>query len=340
MSAREEDAGRPAVETRDGAGPATSERPGGLQPRGDARSHAPLVEVPMVGETLAEEEVGARFGVWPHGGIRANPRKRCIVLVDRADGSSGCENAGGGGTIKHAGRNRPGDQRGERDQVLDGENLLLSRSKEDGYTVLYFKKNGEDLLRFDGLVEYESHCIEDKKSRSGRARKAIVFKLKAVRAEDVAAARHAVAMPGTAAGKAAPRGDPGLDLVELVERIVSGPHPPSGRSELLEALPGRVDAGSLDRILAYLERSAKIAIDGDAIRWIFDTVGAGADGLTRCRERREPAAATAGDAGRPLTWSEVETMDILADDETMAAIAESMEDIKAGRVSAWTPEDM
>ena len=293
-----------------------------------------------MGETLDEGEVGARFGVRPRGGIRVNPLRRCIVLVDRVDGSSGYENADGGNTIKYMGRNQPGDLWGDRDQVLDDENLLLSRSKEEGYTVLYFKKDGEDLLRFDGLVEYESHCTEEKKSRSGHKREAIVFKLKTIRAEAVAAGRQAGGMPGTAAGKAPPRGAPDLDLIELVERMVSGLHPPSGRSELLKALPGQIDAGSLDRILAYLERSAKIVIDGDAVRWTFDTDGSGADGLNRGRERREPMTAATGDEGRPLTWSEVETMDILANEDSMAALAESREDIKAGRVSVWTPEEM
>ena len=42
---------------------------------------------------------------------------------------------------------------------------------------------------------------------------------------------------------------------------------------------------------------------------------------------------------RPLTWSEVETLDILNDAETMRDIAASREDMKAGRVVAWTPRD-
>ena len=42
---------------------------------------------------------------------------------------------------------------------------------------------------------------------------------------------------------------------------------------------------------------------------------------------------------RPLTWSEIETLDILNDAETMKDIAASREDMKAGRVVVWKPRD-
>lgn len=40
---------------------------------------------------------------------------------------------------------------------------------------------------------------------------------------------------------------------------------------------------------------------------------------------------------RLLTWSEAETMDILADADMMARIAEGKEDVKAGRLVPWKP---
>lgn len=41
----------------------------------------------------------------------------------------------------------------------------------------------------------------------------------------------------------------------------------------------------------------------------------------------------------PLTWGEIETMDILNDAEAMRGIAASREDMKAGRVVVWKPKD-
>ena len=52
---------------------------------------------------------------------------------------------------------------------------------------------------------------------------------------------------------------------------------------------------------------------------------------------REPADAAGAARRRPLTWSEVETLDILNDTETMKDIAASREDMKAGRVVIWKP---
>ena len=42
----------------------------------------------------------------------------------------------------------------------------------------------------------------------------------------------------------------------------------------------------------------------------------------------------------PLSWSEVETMDILADEELMKDIEEGIEDIRAGRVVEWKPRNV
>ena len=54
------------------------------------------------------------------------------------------------------------------------------------------------------------------------------------------------------------------------------------------------------------------------------------------KDGAEPAGAA---PARPLTWSEVETLDILNDAETMRDIAASREDMKAGRVVVWKPRD-
>lgn len=41
----------------------------------------------------------------------------------------------------------------------------------------------------------------------------------------------------------------------------------------------------------------------------------------------------------PLSWSEVETMDILANKELMKDIEDGLEDIRAGRVVEWKPKN-
>ena len=56
----------------------------------------------------------------------------------------------------------------------------------------------------------------------------------------------------------------------------------------------------------------------------------------RSKDGAEPAGAA---SARPLTWSEVETLDILNDAETMRNIAASREDMKAWRVVVWKPRD-
>lgn len=50
-----------------------------------------------------------------------------------------------------------------------------------------------------------------------------------------------------------------------------------------------------------------------------------------------PSGFTMADPTCSLTWAEAETMDILEDEDMMASIAEGKEDVKAGRLIAWTP---
>ena len=52
-----------------------------------------------------------------------------------------------------------------------------------------------------------------------------------------------------------------------------------------------------------------------------------------------PGPRAGGRAALPLTWSIVETMDILEDGGLMKYIRESMADMQAGRVVPWKPEN-
>lgn len=74
--------------------------------------------------------------------------------------------------------------------------------------------------------------------------------------------------PGAPPGQGRARGGADQGMAERVERIISLNHPYRGRDRLLSVLPGRVSRECLDRILAHLEASKKIAIDGETVHWI------------------------------------------------------------------------
>lgn len=170
---------------------------------------APAVAVPRTGEKFSDEELRARFGVPAWGGIRVNPEKRCVVLVDLA-ASSKRDDTGRGDTVSYTGQNS--DRGGVENQEMSGNGLVLSTSKdeppdpcerrrqaasnnlalgtskEEGYTVLYFtRERGGDRLRFDSLVECDSHCLAEQRA-GGRRRNVIKFKLRRVNAAPDAAA--------------------------------------------------------------------------------------------------------------------------------------------------------
>lgn len=217
----------------------------------------PIPGVPKAGERFTAKELASRFGVHEGGSMRVNHARKCIVIVDHRHGNRG--KAGNGGvdtTLVHVGRdaNRQGGREGE----LIGDNLLLSRSKVEGYTVLYFVKV-KQMLEFASRVEYDSHAFRGE--GDGDARRVVLFKLRAVdnRASDSA--------PGTTPNQARRRGEPDPDMVARVERIISLHHPYEGKDRLLRVLPSRVSGEDLDRILDYLESSKKISLDGETIRW-------------------------------------------------------------------------
>lgn len=236
-------------------------------PREGTLSRKPRAGVPVPGDKFTDEELHDRFGVPMQGGIRVSRDNKCIVLVDLVNSNSNntCTNVDSGRTVHYMGQNHYGDREG--DQVLDGNNHALSRSKEEGYTVLYFTKQGS-MLVFDRIVEYDSHRFENEGGEGGR--KVIFFKLRVVDAK-APPRRLSVdgGMPGVAENDAAPLGGPDLGMVEAVECVISLHRSYESKDRLLRALPDHIDARSLDRVLEYLVRSGKITIDGGAIRWSF-----------------------------------------------------------------------
>ena len=175
----------------------------------------PAVAVPNAGEKFSDEDLHARFNVPAWGGIRVSRDKKCIVLVDLVV-RSGYEDVDHGHTVSYMGQNsdREGMQNqemstdafptipsktepadpGRRQMQATSNNLSLSRSKEEGYTVLYFTREwGVDDLRFDSRVECDSHrfVVEERDDRQPRV--VIKFEL-----------RRVAGTPGAAAGGAGP----------------------------------------------------------------------------------------------------------------------------------------
>ena len=135
------------------------------------------VAIPREGERFTDEELGARFGVPLRGGIRVSRANKCMVLVQLVGISSGYTNTDYGTAVSYMGQNADPD--GIQNQQMSGNNLALSRSTDDGYTVLYFIKEGTDLV-FNSRVVYVSHGFEVETNRIGQPRVVIKFKLKAV----------------------------------------------------------------------------------------------------------------------------------------------------------------
>ena len=87
-----------------------------------------------------------------------------------------------------------------------------------------------------------------------------------------------------AEGGTAPQGAPDRSTVEMVERAVFLHHPYENRERLRSILPRETSAQALDRALDHLERSGRIAIDGEAIRWAAEADGE-ADGALKADDK-------------------------------------------------------
>ena len=160
----------------------------------------PTVAIPREGERFSDKELGARFGVPPRGSIRVNRANKCIVLVRPAGISSGHADADCGAAVSYTGQNADPD--GIQNQQMSGDNLALSHSADDGYTVLYLVKEGADLV-FNSRVVYASHGFGVETNRLGQPRVVVEFKLEAVDGAH-----------GTEAGKAESLGCPLLAELE------------------------------------------------------------------------------------------------------------------------------
>ena len=198
-------------------------------------STAPLgMALPRAGERFSDEELHARFGVPTEHGIRVSRENKCIVLVHLVGIHSGYTNTDRGTDILYMGENS--DREGLQDQEMSGGNLALSRSKEDGYTVLYFIKEGSVLV-FRSHVEYDSHKIRKVVNGKDQLRGVIEFRLRAIRGERPVAGT--AERGGAAAPPVAERAEieeiysPPLTYGEIaaIEDSLSDPEPRSASKE-------------------------------------------------------------------------------------------------------------
>ena len=259
-----------------------------------------------------------RFGPLTPGGIRTSATSTDIIVVHSVH--SGYDGVEFGKRIKCDGTYVP-----KRSDQMVGENQKLARSPEGGNRVLYFTKE-IDRLRFEGLVKCVAHYDKEDPSRPG----AVAFELEmadgASRPQGAHAGRRGIP-PG-------PRGAPApdLDMIMSVERKISDRRHFAGRRELLAALPAGIDPAGLDRILEYLEGSAKISTDGGSIRWAFS--GAGPQEGPCAVENYGAAAAAADTPKEPayiLSTAERLSADLDNDLPYSAETEQVIADCQAGR---------
>ena len=84
-------------------------------------------------------------------------------------------------------------------------------------------------------------------------------------------------------------------MIVAVERKIADRRIFASRSELLAALHADIDSAKLDRVLDYLEGSAKISTSNGSIRWTFDSAGL-QEGSSA--GEADGGASTAGDAAK------------------------------------------
>ena len=293
-----------------------------LDTRGAARAQLgsaaeSLLPLPQRGERFTEDQMRERFGVPKGGGIRESLTSPDIVLVRNV--RSDYDDVEEGGRVLYDGQYYVG----KPNQMILG-NLELSRSRESGRRVLYFVKE-DGILAFDGLVECAASRPKDAPARPG----ALVFELERIDAAGTAAVRRQGARgspPGSGAHSA-----PDLDMIMAVEHQISSHGSLADRSELLAALPMGIDSAGLDRILEYLELSAKISVDGGAVTWTFGGGPCGHPSAGGGNVEEPFAADAAEESARVLSMAERLSPDLDNDRPYRPEIERRIADCKAGR---------
>lgn len=272
--------------------------------------------LPQQGDGFTEDQMRERFGPLTYGGIRTSATSTDIILVRNVHSDYGDVELG-----RHI--QFDGTYWKERPDQMVGSNLKLAQSRKNGNRVLYFTKE-LGRLRFDGLVKCVAHRIKNDSSRPG----ALVFDL-----EMVGNGRQSP-RAGRYSNPPSPRASsvPDLDMILTVERKILERRRFASRSELLATLHAGIDSAMLDRILVYLEGSAKISITDGSIRWTSTTNSphessntCGGDGGTMT------AVGTAGESAGILSMAERLSADLDNDLPYSAEIERLIADCEAGR---------
>ena len=226
-----------------------------LQDAGLVRTAGAGYLLPQRGDRFTEDQMRERFGVPTQGGIRTSLTSSDIFLVRNVH--SGYDDVEKGRRITYDGQY----YEGRRNQMIS-KNLLLAKSKDNANRVLYFVKQ-DGVLVFNGLVECVAPRNKDDPLRPG----ALVFELEMIdaaaeRRDDYAGGRSCQPSPRMPSA-------PDLDMIMAVERAIFDRRC-LDRSELPAALPVGIDSAKMDRILEYLEHSARITVDNASIRWSFN----------------------------------------------------------------------
>ena len=219
--------------------------------------------LPEPGERFTEDQMREKLGVSKGGGIRPSLTSTDLVLVRNVH--SDYNDVEKDKYIIYDGKYHNGPN-----QLISG-NLKLAESKKNGNRVLYFVKEDGQLV-FNGLVKYIKHYDKKDPSRPG----AIAYMLEMI---DPTVATGTPERQETRVDRPddspAPHRSsaPDLDMIMEVERRIFDRRRFTSRSELLATLDMDIDSAKLDRILEYLERSAKISTGDGSIRWSFSGSG-------------------------------------------------------------------
>jgi hypothetical protein len=133
--------------------------------------------LPQKDQKFTEKQLHDKFHVRNSGGIRPTIKNKSIILINSyfSDRKLGCKNTidESSGFVYLVGE-------GKQDQEFIRNNKHVLKSKQKGFSLLYFEKPKEDELIFKYLLEYDSWKFDNQKNSEGMYRQVILFKLKII----------------------------------------------------------------------------------------------------------------------------------------------------------------
>ena len=133
--------------------------------------------LPQKDQKFTEKQLHDKFHVRNSGGIQPTIKNKSIILINSyfSDRKLGCKNTidESSGFVYLVGE-------GKQDQEFIRNNKHVLKSKQKGFSLLYFEKPKEDELIFKYLLEYDSWKFDNQKNSEGMYRQVILFKLKII----------------------------------------------------------------------------------------------------------------------------------------------------------------